>query len=379
MAAFVRYLNRRSIDHRLITDCHSLSKLRLLGFNPDIVFDVSPGMSSSAIYKEVEQRLRQIHYDHMVSFGWRTYVPYNAIVRDKPAVIIDGGWPRILADMPSPFCKDVYKELRAYCLTNYFFDKRLNNLLPTSCGIPFTWIAQPFDQEEISWLKALGEEREASGALASESTRPMIFLDMNPEYIDPRQGTFTGGWLTPRQLDECRGFVTRLIVELEREKSEPLCLIIHELIGKQLGPVVTKCKTLKVVCHQALSSGDHHRMRVSADLVLLRAARCVGAAQAAFSRLPALHVICPAADDYMGEAYSCEIAKDLGIAQAIDHEESSLRDGIMKFLYSQELIDTASRAQAVALQAHRGLGPDYILSLLGLTRLVSANSLNQSP
>ncbi len=111
-----------------------------------------------------------------------------------------------------------------------------------------------------------------------------------------------------------------------------LTLTIHEKIARQLSPVVNKCKDLKIVCHPSLPPREHHRLRAAADLVLLRATRCVGATQTAISLVPVLHTVCPTAEEYMGEPYSCEIAVDIGIANAIDHEGASLRDGIMNYL-----------------------------------------------
>jgi len=219
-AGFVHYLNQRAIDYRLVTDLHSVEKLKLVGLTPDIVFEATPDMMAHSIYKEVRQRLRSVNYDGMLSFGWRTFVPANAVERSKPAIIIDGGWPERLEDMPSPFCKDIYQQLKAYCLTNYFFDHRLDDLLPMKDQVNFQWIAQPFPKGDMSWFMSLAESRRErnkarDGADETTSARPSytIFLDLNPEYIDMRQGTFTGGWLTPRQLDECRGFVSRLMIE----------------------------------------------------------------------------------------------------------------------------------------------------------------------
>jgi hypothetical protein len=376
-ACLIQHLNQRAIKYRLVTDCHSLDKLRLVGLNPDVVFDVSSGMSSSQLYREVGQRLRRIEYDGMISFGWRTYVPLNAVERSKPAIIIDGGWPRTVEGMPSPFCKDVYQQLTAYCLTNFFFDVRLDSLLPLEHKIPFRWIAQPFDKEEVAWLKSLADRKSKKTRMhTGGSGSSTIFLDMNPEYVDPRQGTFTGGWLTPRQLDECRGFVSRLIVELDSAR-EPLVLVVHEKIARQLGPVVSKCVNLKIICHPSLPPAEHHQLRAGADLVILRAIRCVGATQAALSLVPALHAICPAAEEYMGEKYSCEIAEDLEIACSLDHEAASLRDGIMQHLYSQKSSDTATRAQQVALQSWKERGPDYILNLLGMRSLTVVQAANE--
>ncbi|MBY0546495.1 MAG: hypothetical protein K2W95_04345 [Candidatus Obscuribacterales bacterium] len=376
-AAFIHHLDRRGVAHRLVTDRQSLDKLELVGLTPDLVFDVSPDMSSSTVYREVRQSLRRVGYDCMISFGWRTYVPLNGIERSKPTIIIDGGWPEILAAMPSPFCKDVYRELTAYCLTSHFFDARLNKLLPEEPQIPFKWIAQPFGTEEISWLQSLADKRRMGNRDRFISTEPntrTIFLDLNPEYIDPRQGTFTGGWLTPRQLDECRGFVSRLIVELDTANG-PVALTMHERIAQQLSPIISGCKMLRVIGHPSLQPAEHHRLRAEADLVLMRATRCVGATQTAISLVPVLHTICPTAKDYMGEQYSCQIATDLGIANSIDHEAVSLRDGIMSYLNSPAAYDTARSAQEAALRAQMERGPDYLLSLAGLSS--SAHSLKE--
>ncbi|MBK9278327.1 MAG: hypothetical protein IPM93_09150 [Candidatus Obscuribacter sp.] len=369
-AGFVHHLNQRAIEYRLVTDLRSVEKLNLVGLTPDIVFEATPDMSADSIYKEVRQQLRSVKYDGMLSFGWRTFVPANAIERSVPAIIIDGGWPERLEDMPSPFCKDIYRQLKAYCLTNYFFDRRLGDLLPMKDQINFQWIAQPFPKEDVSWFRALAEARKAhslnhAGAEKATSAKAKctIFLDLNPEYIDMHQGTFTGGWLTPRQLDECRGFVSRLLIELDAAKH-PLQLVLHEKIVAELSPVVSKCKNLKIIGHPSLPPAEHHKLRNTADLVLLRASRCVGAAQTALSMVPALHTICPTARDYMGESYSAAIAEDLGIACCLNHEGFSLREGIMDYLDSGKAAQVAQRAQEMAISTWQERGPDFVLNLL---------------
>jgi len=365
--SFSRHLRNRGIAFKLVTDSQSLGKLRLFGLEPEVVFPVHPTMSASDIYAQVREAMRAVSYDAMVSFGWRTFVPADAVWRSKPVVIVDGGWPRSINDWPSPFCREVYEKLAAYCLTNWFCDHRLDGLLPGNVGINFQWIAQPLDEVEIAWHLAVAEYREDGRDHSDREGAPRrILLDMNPDYIDPRQGTFTAGWLTPGQLDECRGFVSRLLVELDSAK-EPLELIMHEEISREFAPVRSRCHNLKVTSHKSLPPSHHHRLRVESDLSITRATRCVGTTQAALSQVPTLHAVCPATDDYMGERSSCRIAERLGIAASVDHEAECLQDGIIGYLNSDRARETARLAQSTALSFWRERGPDFLLELLGFS------------
>lgn len=360
-ASFIKHINGR-IDYRLLTDSASVEKLVLVGLQPDKVITIEEASPPEKIYDAVHSSLSSIEYEAMISFGWRTFVPANAIERNKPVVIVDGGWPECLGDYPSPFWKEIYTSIKSYCLTSHFFHPEMNNLLKQYREIPFKWIFHPFQVDEIRWHTELRDN-----LIKNRSSLPYylpghrsIFLNMNEEYVEPTQGSFTGGWLKPSQLDECRGFVTRLLMELDGAK-EPLVLIVSREIARQFEPVISCCRTLKVMPRPPLNIEKHHIWRAGADLVLVRAARSVGAAQVALSNTPALHMICPARDDYMGELSSCKIAERMGIAKFVDHEKMSLRDAILDHLDSKISQELSWQAQIQALSFWQTNGPESLL------------------
>lgn len=363
-ASLVKSIERR-VNYLLFTDSEGVGKLELVGLRPDLVVTIPDGSAPENVYAAVRNRLSSVKYDAMISFGWRSYVPADAIERSKPVVIVDGGWPERFEGYPSPFWKDIYCKVNAYCLTNHFFSPGLADLPKHSSEVPFRWVFHPFQEDEVQWHVGL---RSKLNTLREhlpyyEAGRRVIFLNMNPDYIDPMQGTFTGGWLNPKQLDECRGFVTRLLVELDSVKN-PLSLLVHRDIARQFAPVIAQCRRLRVVPCPALNPEEHHIWRTGADLVLLRSTRSVGAAQVALSNVPTLHVICPTSDDYMGEQSSCKIAQSMGIAESIDHEAISLSDAIMNYLDSNRPAEVARKAQFEALSFWRMNGPDTLLELM---------------
>jgi len=362
-ASFLKHI--RHIDHILFTDSESVAKLELVGLKPDRVVVVPKRASSEHNYKNVRESLFDVNYDAMISFGWRTYAPADAIDRNKPAIIVDGGWPESPEEYPSSFCREVYCNLKAYCLTSHFYIPELDRLLKNRSDIPFRWIFHPFSEREIKFHTELLKNIENGTVQSPYQKRghTSIFLDMNQDYVNPHQSSFTGGWLTSKQLDECRGFVSRLIIELE-SVGEPILLFIHQRIAEQFEPIIKECRTLKVVPFPSLNSEGHNILRASADLVLLRATRNVGAAQVALSGISALHMICPSSDDYMGELSSCKIAERMGIAVYVDHEMVSLSDAIMRYLNSSKSIEVSALAQQNALSFWKTHGPDELLELV---------------
>ncbi len=362
-ASFIKHI--RNVNYILFTDFASIEKLELVGLKPDRVVVVPKNCSDEEVYSSVKESLLPIKYDAMISFGWRTYVPADAIERQKPAVTVDGGWPERLESYPSPFWKDVYSQLKVYCLTNYFYAPELDELVKHRTKVPYQWIFHPFSEDEIRWHIELRQKLK-NGKISPpyhKQGQATIFLDMNQDYVEPNQGMFTGGWLKPRQLDECRGFITRLIVELDSVR-EPLSLLLHQNIALQFEPVIKKCRKLNVVSFPSLSPEGHHILRASCDLVLLRATRNVGAAQVALSNTPAMHMICPTSDDYMGELSSCKIAEKMGIAESVNHEMVSLADAIMNYLNSSKSIEVSNLAQEKALSFWKSKGPDSLLDLV---------------
>jgi|AGTN01.2.fsa_nt_gi hypothetical protein len=363
-ASFIKFIENRT-RYSLLTDSASARKLELFGLKADTVVPVSAESQPEEIYSAVRESLSAVDYDAMISFGWRTYVPADAIGRDRPVLIVDGGWPEKFESYPSPFWKDVYSRVDAYCLTNHFGNPELTELISSHDETKFRWIFHPFQQSEILWhlnLRQKIEQIKPSLPFHVPGHR-VIFLNMDHDYISPIQGTFTGGWLNPKQIDECRGFVTRLIVELDALK-QPLILVTHETIAAQFEPVIAQCRFLKVFSHPALSLEQHHIWRACADLVLLRAARSVGAAQVALSGIPALHTICPATGNYMGELSSCQIAQQMGIAKYVDHQAVSIADSIMNHLDSDESKELADLAQIEAITFWCTNGPENLLNLL---------------
>lgn len=373
-ASFLKSLEQR-VSYLLLTDSAALKKLELVGLKPDLVVTVPNVTVPEEIYTAVRKKLSSVKYDAMISFGWRSYVPADAIKRGKPVVIVDGGWPERCEDYPSPFCKDVYRNLKAYCLTAHFSNPALTDLLKHRGEIPFRWVFHPFQNDEVNWH--IGLRREITTVRERlpyyEAGRRTIFLNMNPDYVDPRQGTFTGGWLSPKQLDECRGFVTRLLVELDNV-TDPLTLLVHQDIARQFDSVIKQCRRLKVVSFPSLSPEEHHIWRTGADVVLLRSTRSVGAAQVALSNIPALNTICPANENYMGEYSSCKIAQSMGIAEVVDHETVSLSDAIMNYIDSRRSVEVASKAQIEARSFWQTNGPESLLELL----LEAAPSRNEN-
>jgi hypothetical protein len=366
-ASFVYFLKKKQIPYCIFTDSNSVAKLKLVGLNPDLIVTNDTGSSPEYLYQTVNNALKHVAYDAMVSFGWRTYVPFDAVMRSKPVIIIDGGFPERFEDWPSPFCLDVYSKLTAYCLTNYFFSSKLENILPTEKQIPFTWIAQPFDEKEISWhIELIQNKISLQEKLPyHETSYRHILLDMNPDYVSAKQGTYTGGWLSPRQIDECRGFVSRLIVELD-QSNEKISLIINENIVDEFQTLVNSCNKVKIIAQPSLEAKEHHLWRLGSNLVLHRAVRCVGTTQTALSRIPNLKIVCPSSEDYMGELSSCQIAQTLGVADAIDHQNTSLAKGILDYMESKQLDITTDISYDAAFSFWKWRGPEYILSLIGL-------------
>jgi hypothetical protein len=366
-ASFVKFIENR-INYSIFTDSASANKLELFGLKPDKIVTVPDECGSEDIYSAVRDSLSSIKYDTMISFGWRTYVPADAISRDKPVLIVDGGWPERFESYPSPFWKDVYKKVDAYCLTNHFGNPELTGLLSPHGEARFQWIFHPFQESEVLWhINVRNNLKQVKESLPYYLPgHRVIFLNMDHDYISPKQGTFTGGWLDPQQVDECRGFVTRLIVELDALK-QPILLLMHEKISAQFEPVIAQCNSLKVFSYPTLPLEQHHIWRAGADLVLLRAARSVGAAQVALSNIPALHTICPASGNYMGELSSCKIAQEMGIAEFVDHQNVSLAEAIMNHLDSDRAKELAAQAQIEALRFWYSNGPENLLDLMSLS------------
>ena len=128
--SFIQALKEKGLSYQLATDSRFKSKLDQMQITADFIIPYQ--QNPLAAYQAVNRTLAKVNYQAMVSFGWRTFVPANAIDRGKSCVIIDGGWPDVLEDWPGQF-------------------------------------------------------------------------------------SYVGGFLTPTQQDECRGFVTRLIMELDQK------------------------------------------------------------------------------------------------------------------------------------------------------------------
>jgi hypothetical protein len=364
--SLVQNLKELNIDYVLSTDSVFLPKLKVFGLEPDIVIPWNE--SHEQRYQSVEETLRSVSYSVMISLGWRTFVPYDAVQRDIPAAIIDGGWPEVLQPWPGEFCHEIYKSLKAYCLTCHFPGP--DDLLPTESGINFEWISQPFGAKEIQWhqdltLATKRDQRSSLGIpeLEELGTNKLIFLNMAPDYLDPWQISWLGGWMTAAQTDECRGFVTRLLVELDNAGGYTLFML--EQLEQEMLPVLERCK-LGVITRDFLDPTTHHLLRCASDVVLCRAIRDVSSAQLALSGHPCvLHTICPAREGYMGEWESALYAQEIGIAKSIPHESVSLAEAIKEWMDSPEAKQVSKNAATVAAEFSQKKGITHIFELLG--------------
>ena|SRR3989344_1832818 len=363
--SLIKALEERKVDYQLVTDIRFRTKLDDMHIRYDHV--IPWGQASVDKYHAVDGALKRITYDAMISFGWRTFVPAHAVSKGKPCIIVDGGWPEALQDWPGEFCHDVYKALAAYCLTTHFVDTRLYKLLPQDSRINFEWIAQPFGTDEIDWHVNLANKRlELRNVLKKrfpllDGDSKLVFLNMSPDYVDPRQFDHAGGFLTSAQYDECRGFVSRLIVELDQ--SDNYTLFMLENVRRQVEPIIATCKNLLVFSEDFLDAETHHQLRCAADLVLCRAIRDVSSAQVALSGQRVLHTICPARDGYMGELDSARIAQHMGIATVLEHELEAIVPKIQHCIESDTTV--AMKAQTIAERFTRLKGVDYLLNLVG--------------
>lgn len=363
LLSFQRALAARNIEYELVTDSGFAQKLTLFGISAQHVIPLAEGNARQ--YMRVQKALADVDYDAMVSFGWRTFVPTDAVEKDRPCVIIDGGWPEVLEEWPSPFCLETYQELRAYCLTSHFSSPGLSALLPQNSGIPFLWISQPFSPEEVEGYAAGQGDKESlvqDFPELGQGHERLVFLSMSPDYLDPWQLDHAGGWMSAQQVDECLGFVTRLVVELDQQPGTLLFML--EGLRQQVAPTLARTKNLRVFSRKFLDPELHHGLRCAADLVICRAIRDVSSAQLALSGQKVLHAICPARGDYMGEAASADVAQGMNIARRLRHEEVPLAQGILDYLESPSRDEVAARAQEVALSFWQERGVDYLLSLL---------------
>jgi len=364
VVSFTKALRERNVPYKLITDSAFKGKLEAMGVPYDFIVPWERGDSNQAKYYSVREVMSSVSYDAMVSFGWRTYVPNDATIKGIPCVIVDGGWPEVLQEMPGEFSFEVYRKLEAYCLTTHFYTPEMDGFLPE--GIRFEWIAQPFSSEEIDWHLGLKGTRNLLRRQMEarfpelDTTSKIVFLNMHSDYVNSWQLDYVGGFMTARQLDECRGYVTRLLVELDTQDN---LLILHRDIAEQVRAVVAGCKRLKVLELTNLDPNtQHHQLRCSADIVFARAIRDVSSAQLALSGQPTLHTICPARDGYMGEWDSVLLAESLGIAKPIAHEDVSLSEVMKEGIdakITQCAVETAERFS-------RERGVSYLLDLLGI-------------
>lgn len=367
--SLVQNLREHDVDFKLSTDSVFLPKLRSFGLEPDIIIPWEEKPEDK--YRSVQTTLAQVEYTAMMSLGWRTFVPYDAMKKNVPAIIIDGGWPEALQDYPGEFCHEVYKSLRAYCLTCHFPGP--DHLLPQNSAINFKWISQPFGDSEIHWHHEVGRipKAELRHSLVTDipelknlGKKKLVFLNMSSDYVDPGQLSWIGGWMTASQLDECRGFVTRLIVELS--KTDTYILFLLESIKRQFLPVLSNFP-LEVISHEFLDPETHHKLRCASDVVLCRAIRDVSSAQLALSgHQCVLHSIAPAREAYMGEWDSALYAQEMGIAKPVAHEKMSLLEIISDWNNSPEAEAISREATKVASDFAQKRGVEYLLKLLDL-------------
>lgn len=362
--SLVQRLAELNVDYLLMTDSRQQSKLEAFGLHPSIV--VPWQEENEWNYQWAEMYLNKRPYDCMISFGWRTFVPAHAVKTGKPVIIVDGGWPETLQPYPGEFCREVYEGLQAYCLTTHF--SGCAEWLPP--GIRFEWVSQPFSIGEVAWHQEVGNRDRASIIRDLVPVIPelhelrgkFVFLNMAPDYIWPWTLDRVGGWLTAEQLDECLGFVTRLLVELDQGGHT---VFIPDVMASHFRPVLAQCHNLRVIERPFLDFTTHHLLRLAADVVICRAIRDVSSAQLALSGQTALHMICPARGGYMGEWTSVLEAERIGIARGVAHEEVPLMETIEAWLAGDESMTVAKKSAAVANEFFHRLGPDYLLSLLG--------------
>lgn len=384
--ALTKSLRQHKVPFRMCTDSLFVQKLGRFGVKPEVVIPWAP--DNEGKYRNVERALAGVDYTAMISLGWRTFVPADAVQKGRPAVIIDGGWPERLEPYPGEFCEEVYKGLAAYCLTSHFPVPVAESWLPElPPGIRFQWVGQPFSLDEFIWHRQLRQwvflrmevRRLKAIQRFPELLRPykrFVFLNMAPDYVQPWQFERVGGWMTSEQLDECRGFVTRLIAELNAMGG---CLVFMlSDIADQFRGALKQCKNLRVVERRFVDPATHHVLRMLADVVICRAIRDVSSAQLALSGQKVLHMICPARGDYMGEWTSAMEAEEMGIAKMISHEEGSLGGAIEEWIASPESSRVADKAAKVAEAFLEEVGVPSILEVLGYWKPWEGRSCGRS-
>ena len=168
--------------------------------------------------------------------------------------------------------------------------------------------------------------------------------------------------MTPAQLDECRGFLSRLVVELDHGPKALLFML--DAVKKQIEPLIENLKNLRIFSRPFLEANMHHQLRCASDVIFCRAMRDVSSAQLALSRQKVLHTICPARDGYMGELDSAIIADQMGIAKLIRHEKQSIKEVVNEYISDQDSTKVATKAQKVAQEFFMSRGVAYLVELL---------------
>jgi len=235
-------LRNKKIPFVILTDNLFAPKLKDIGLSPDIVVNTQLSDSPYKIRRSFEDCLSNIGYSCLVKIGARSVGPYVADSQNIPYIIVDGGLPDTLTKNNPLYSYRVYKNAKKILITTQFdwkIPQKYPNLIFETCYYPVSkdtealLLCKNNNKSEITELNV-----ELRGDTPNWKRDTVIDLVFTGDFlINPYDRITYGGWLKPREYDQCIGFINRLIQDLAILSKEKIYIFldleIYNLISYQ--------------------------------------------------------------------------------------------------------------------------------------------------
>ena len=261
-----------SRGYRVIVATNSMYKYKLdeLGLKPDVVIKLYPEDSKKTIYEKCAECLNNVHFDYMVSIGWRTYWPYVAFKRKIPYILVDGGIPTSFGKYPTEFIKEVYANTKLFLMTTWFsLEAPKNSLIPN-----IKIVTQPYPYTRVEKLRLLRNKSKAYCRQLLKNKLPIlktkkfdlfIYLNLSDAYVDPfnhypNNLNFTDlynhkmcDYMDFKEIEPSLFFLFNLIAGLETNYQGNVLLYLMQSKTKLISqPIVDMCKKVKTIAPKYL-------------------------------------------------------------------------------------------------------------------------------
>lgn len=363
---FYEEIKARGYNVLVATNSMYKYKLNELNVPCDITIDLEPDDSKETIYEKCSKGLENVHYDFMLSMGWRTYWPYVAYKKNIPYVMVDGGIPSQYGAYPTEFIKEVYEHTKLFLMTTWFsWAAPKNTIVPV-----LKVVTQPYPVSRVEKLRGLRDLSKIEAKKLVGEKYPivkdyehdlLVYLNLSDAYVDPfnhypNNRNFVDAWghkmadyMDFKEIEPSLFFLFNLIAGFETNYPGKVLLYLMQEKTKVISqPIVDMCKRVKTFAPQSLDLSFDPYIKKAADINICRATNCDNQADLSLIGEPCITSVVP--KNYMDEDTAAIQAEKLGICHQISYDDPDYMKKLFAFIQDRKKFTSMSTQSAATFE-----------------------------